>query len=101
MVPPSVRFRENLRCASEIKLNPEIWFSPELAAYVNHLAAFEQMHVDAMAICLINMIAITSRNSMILRRGNSYIPLNLYSLIVGKSGEFSLRCFVSPCCLDR
>jgi hypothetical protein len=96
MGPPADRFRENLRCAAEIKLVPEIWFSAELAAYVHHLAAFEQNHVDAMAICLINVVAIMSRNSKILRRANSYIPLNLYSLIVGNrvSSHFLCLTFV-------
>ena len=93
MVPPVDCVRENLRCASKLKLTPDIWFSTELAAYVHHLAAYEQLHVDAMAICLVNMIAITCRNSMILRRAKSYVPLNLYSLIIGKSGEHSASCF--------
>ena len=87
MFSPSDRFRENLRAASQIKLDPSIWFSPDLAAYVRHLSSYEQVHSDAMAISLLNIVAITCRNSWILRRGESYVPLNLYNLVVGKSGK--------------
>ena len=87
MITPTDRFRENLRGASQIKLEPEVWFSAHLANYVRHLASFEQIHADAMSISLLNVVAITCRNAWILRRAKSYVPLNLYNLVVGKSGR--------------
>ena len=87
MITPTERFRQNILAASQIKLEPEIWFSSMLAAYVRHLASYEQLHCDAMSISLLNIIAISSRNSWIRRRATAYVPLNLYNLVVGKSGE--------------
>ncbi len=87
MTSPNDRFRENLRMASQIKLEPEIWFSRPLALYVRHLACYEQLHPDAMSICVLNIVAIMCRNSFIRRRRNAYVPLNLYNLVIAKSGK--------------
>ena len=54
MVSPIERFRENLRDSTGIKLEPDMWFSPGLAAFVRHVALYEQLHPDAMSICLLN-----------------------------------------------
>lgn len=92
MASPNDRFRENLRAAGQIKLEPEVWFSGPLASYVRHLARYKQSHADAMAICLLNIVAIACRNSSIRRRGNSYVPLNLYNFVIAKSGRRYLSC---------
>lgn len=91
MVSPIERFRENLRDSTGIKLEPDMWFSPGLAAFVRHVALYEQLHPDAMSICLLNVMAICCGNSFIHRRGNSYVPLNLYNFIIGKSGKCNNR----------
>ena len=79
MLSPTERFRENLRASTQIKLEPEMWFSPGLAAFIRHIASYEQLHPDAMCICVLNVVSICCSNSSIHRRGNSYVPLNLYN----------------------
>jgi len=51
------RFKENRMLASEIKLNPDIFFNNELAIYCNELGKFWQLHSDAIPIILINISA--------------------------------------------
>lgn len=89
---PIDRFRKNLRAASQIKLEPEVRFSGPLASYVRHLASYEQSHPDAMAISLLNIVAITSRNSSMLRRGKTCVSLNLYNFVVARSGREYFEC---------
>ena len=87
MLSPTDRFRGNLRASTQIKLQPELWFSPGLAAFVRHIASYEQLHADAMCVSLLNTVSICCSNSCIRRRGNSYVPLNLYNFVIGKSGK--------------
>ena len=96
MLSPTNRFRENLGISTRIKLEPEMWFSPELVGFVHHVASYEQLHPDAMCISLLNVVAICCGNSSIQRRGNAYVPLNLYNFVIGKSGKncrFEIRTY--------
>ena len=53
------RYLDNLSMAVEIKLKGSTFFSEPIAHFVEHIASHSQMHDDAMAICLINLVAVT------------------------------------------
>ena len=81
------RYLENLSMAAEIKLNASIFFSVPIAKFVEHIASHAQMHADAMAICLINVIAVTCESSIVKRKHIDSIPMNLYNAIVARSSK--------------
>ena len=87
MLSPTDCFRKNLRSSTLIKLEPEMWFSGAFAAYIRQMASYEQLYPDAMCICVLNVVSICCSNSSIRRRGNSYVPLNLYNFVIGKSDK--------------
>ena len=87
MITPSQRFKANLELASKIKLTETHWFSPELADYVRHASSYEQMDPECFCIGLINIVATTCRNSNITRATHFKIPLNLYNIVVVRSGK--------------
>jgi hypothetical protein len=76
--------------ASEIKLRASTFFSPPIAAFIEHIASTAQMHDDAMAICLINIVAVTCESSIVRRQHIDSVPMNLYNAIVARSST-SLR----------
>ena len=86
MISPSQRFKLNLESASKIKITETNWFSPDLAAYVRHAASYEQMDPECFCLALVNLIATTCRNSHILRGSHFKIPLNIYNVVVARSG---------------
>ena len=49
---PMERFRANLKTSCTLKIQPETWFSENLANYIRHLASYYQM--DAHAFVLVN-----------------------------------------------
>lgn len=85
------RYLENLSMASEIKLNGSMFFSRPIANFVEHVASHAQMHDDAMAICLVNIVAVTCESSVVKRRHIESIPLNLYNAIVARSSKSLTR----------
>ena len=64
-----------------------MWFSGAFAAYIRHMASYEQLHPDAMCVCVLNVVSICCGNSSICRRENSYVPLNLYNFVIGKTDK--------------
>jgi hypothetical protein len=72
--------------ASEIKLNPDIFFSNDLEIYCNELGKFWQLHSDAIQIILINIAATVCEQSYVLRANEFKKPLNLYNCLVAKIG---------------
>ena len=73
--------------AVQIKLNASTFFSDPIAKFVEHIASHSQMHDDAMAICLINVVAVTCESSVVQRKHIDSIPLNLYNAIVARSSK--------------
>jgi hypothetical protein len=79
------RFKENRRLAAEIKLNPDIFFSGDVAIYCDELGKFWQLHADALPIVLIYIAATVCEQSYVLRANQFKKLLNLYNCIVAKS----------------
>lgn len=92
MTTPSERFKSNLELASKLKLQANHWFSPDLADYVHHVSSYEQMDPECMCISLINIAATTCRKSFISRGSHFKVPLNIYNIIVARSGMYRAYC---------
>lgn len=95
MTTPSERFKSNLEMASKLKLEASHWFSPVHADYVRHVSSYEQMDPECLCIALMNIVAATSRNSYINRGSHFKIPLNIYNIVVARSGRLT-HFFVTP-----
>lgn len=81
------RYLGNFSMAAEIKLKASTYFSPPIAAFVEHIASNAQMHDGAMAICLINIVAVTSQSSVVKRQHIDSVPMNLYNSVVARSSK--------------
>jgi hypothetical protein len=79
------RFKENRMLASQIKLNPDIFFSSDVAKYCNEVGKFWQLHADAVPIIMINIAATVCEQSYVFRANQFKKPLNLYNCVVAKS----------------
>ncbi len=86
MTTPWERFKSNLEMASKLKLQATHWFSPSLADYVQHVSSYEQMDPECLCIALMNIVATTCRNSYINRGTHFEVPLNVYNIVVARSG---------------
>lgn len=85
---PMERFRANLKVASQLRIEPEIWFSMNLADYCKHLASYYQVDGHAMVLAVINGVASTCRSTYVNRASHFLVPCNLFSLIVARSGQY-------------
>ncbi|CAF2669967.1 unnamed protein product [Rotaria sp. Silwood2] len=83
---PMERFRSNLKVACMLKIEPETWFSPHLAAYIRHVASYYQVDAHAMVLAIINGIATTCRSTYVNRTSHFMVPCNLYNILVARSG---------------
>ncbi len=83
---PIQRFRENLKAACTLKIEPEMWFSENLANYIRHLASYYQVDAHAMVLAIVNGVATTCRSTYVNRASHFLVPCNLYNLIVARSG---------------
>ncbi len=79
------RFKENRTLAAEIKLNPEVVFSNDMALYCSEIAKFWQLHADAIPIILINIAATVCEQSSVFRANQFRKPLNLFNCVVARS----------------
>ena len=94
MMNPMERFRTNLTVACKLKIEPETWFSADLAHYCRHLASYYQVDGHAMAIALVNGVATLCRSTYVNRASHFLVPCNLFNLLVARSGEYQ-RCLES------
>ncbi len=85
---PMERFRANLKVACKLKIEPEIWFSTELANYCRHLASYYQVDSHAMALALINGMATACRSTYVNRASHFLVPCNLFNLVIARSGQY-------------
>ncbi len=83
---PMKRFRANLKVAYVLKIEPEMWFSTNLASYVRHLASYYQMDAHTMVLAIINGVAYTCRSTFINRTSHFLVHCNLFNLVVARSG---------------
>jgi hypothetical protein len=83
---PMQRVRENLKVACTLKIEPEVWFSPNLSNYVRHLASYYQVDGHAMVLSIINGVATTCRLTYVNRASHFLVPCNLYNLVIARSG---------------
>lgn len=79
------RFQTNFSLASRLKITSNICFSTPLSQYIDLLASYNQMHNEAMVICVLNMVAVMCENSKIYRANKFSLPMNLYNLVVARS----------------
>ena len=77
----------NIDNASQLKIWPDVIFSPPLENYINQLADVHSMHPDSLAIVLINCVASTTEFSYVLRANSidKKIPTTFYNIIVARS----------------
>lgn len=80
----------NIDNASQLKIWPDVMFSPLLENYINQLADVHCMHPDSLAIVLVNCVASTMEFSYVLRANSitNKIPTNFYNIIVARSCKF-------------
>ena len=83
---PMERFRANLKVACKLRIEPEVWFSTNLAQYCRHVASYYQLDSHAMTLSLINGVATTCRSSYVNRLSHFLVPCNLFNLVVARSG---------------
>jgi len=83
---PMERFRANLKMACTLKIEPEMWFSPNLENYVRHLASYYQVDAHAMVLAIINGVATTCRSTYLNRASQFLVPCNLFNLVIARSG---------------
>ena len=84
---PMERFRANLKVACTLKIEPEMWFSENLANYIRHLASYYQMDGHAMALAVINAVATTCRSTTYVNRSSHFlVSCNLFNLVVACFG---------------
>jgi hypothetical protein len=93
---PMERFRANLKVACKLKIEPETWFSTDLAQYCHHLASYYQVDGHAMALAVINGVATTCRSTYINRASHFLVPCNLFNLLVARSGQYQFYYFGFP-----
>ncbi|CAF4319405.1 unnamed protein product [Rotaria magnacalcarata] len=79
------RFQKKFSHACELKITSNICFSSTLTEYVNLLASYNQMHNEAMVICILNVVAVMCDNSKIYRANKFELPMNIYNLVVARS----------------
>ncbi|CAF3600979.1 unnamed protein product [Rotaria socialis] len=79
------RFQKNFYTASQLKITSNVCFSSLLAQHIDVLASYNQMHNEAMVICILNVIAVMCENSSIYRANKFALPMNFYNLVVARS----------------
>ncbi|CAM4803696.1 unnamed protein product [Rotaria magnacalcarata] len=82
---PMERFRRNFKVASKLKIDPETWFSVNMATYCKHLASYYQVDGHAMVLALINGIASICRSTYVNRESHFLVPCNIFNLVVARS----------------
>ena len=85
---PMERFRANLKVACNRRIEPETWFSTDLAEYCRHLALYYQVDGHAMAVAVINGVVTTCRSIYVNRASYFLVPCNLFNLIVARPGQY-------------
>ena len=85
---PMERLRSNLKVACKLRIEPEVWFSEDLADYCRHLASYYQVDNHAMALAVINGVATTCRSTYVNRSTHFLVPCNLFNLVIARSGEY-------------
>ncbi len=83
----------NIDNASQLKIWPDVMFSPPLQNYINELGDIHSIHPDSLVIVLINCAPTTLEFSYVLRPNsiNNKIPTNLYNVIVARSCKFKCK----------
>lgn len=82
-----------MKVACQLRIEPEVWFSTNLAQYLHHLASYYQVDSHGIVLSIINGIASTCRSSYVNRSSHFLVPCNLFNLVVARSGNAS---YISP-----
>ena len=81
------RFRANSKTSCTLKIQPETWFSENLANYIRHVAFYYQMDAHAFVLAVINGVPTTCRSTFVNRSSHFLVPCNLFNLVIARSGQ--------------